>query len=268
MNKSTLYGIIGSFITNGLVFIILWFYVIPVTITVQKEELEGIMVSFGDSPDGSGMNDQANGNQDINENQETPVQPAATPVQSAPKTTPTKSTSSNYLTSNDAESIAIAEQKKKDKLAKDNLEKQRLEDLRVANEKKKREQDAINSANNTMSGLFGTGGGSGSGTTTGNTMQGNPAGKGVSGGNSWSLTGRSLSGRMVKPSYDNDVEGKITVSIRVDANGNVTSASIGSPTTISDQATRNAAIAAAKSTRFTSGDGVASGSITYNFNLN
>jgi TonB family protein len=115
--------------------------------------------------------------------------------------------------------------------------------------------------------MFGNGGTTGSGNTTGNTPQGNPAGSGNSGGNSWSLSGRSLSGRLVAPSYDNDVEGKITVTIRVDANGKVISANIGSPTNISDATTRNAAQTAALNTKFTAGNGNTSGSITYNFKL-
>jgi len=118
-----------------------------------------------------------------------------------------------------------------------------------------------------MNGLFGNGGSTGSGTTSGNTTQGNPAGSGSSDDISLSLSGRYFIGEPFRPSYDNDVEGKVTVSIRVDASGRVTSASISSPTTISDQATRNAAIAAARSTRFTSGSGIATGTITYNFNL-
>ena len=85
----------------------------------------------------------------------------------------------------------------------------------------------------------------GSGNTTGSNTQGNPAGSGSSGGNSWSLNGRSLNGRLVSPRYDNDVEGKVTVNIRVDESGNVISASVGSPTNISDQETRNAAVSAA-----------------------
>jgi len=47
----------------------------------------------------------------------------------------------------------------------------------------------------------------------------------------------------------------------------VVSATIGSPTTISDAATRNAATSAARNTRFTPGIGISTGSITYNFNL-
>ena len=118
-----------------------------------------------------------------------------------------------------------------------------------------------------MNGMFGNNNSAGSGTTTGESMQGNPVGKGSSGGNSWSLNGRNLTGRLVTPSYDKDVEGKITVNIRVNQNGNVISTSIGSPTTISEANTRNAAMAAAQNTHFSSGKDISAGSITYNFNL-
>ena len=122
-------------------------------------------------------------------------------------------------------------------------------------------------ANALMGGMGSNTGSTGSGSTTGNTSQGNPLGSGSSGGNSWSLNGRSLSGRLVQPSYNSNEEGRITVNIRVDANGNVTSASVGSPTNISSTELRNAAISAAKATKFTSGNGVAAGTITYNFRL-
>ena len=251
MKKADIYGITGSLLSCIMLFLMLWLVVIPMS-NPEKQDDEGIMVSFGETLDGAGSNPM-------------PVAEPA-PAKSIPVSTP-KPVKQEYMTSTDPNALAIAEKKKKDRLEKETLEKQRLEDLRVANEKKKKEQDAINAANNTMSGLFGSGGTTGSGTTSGTGVQGNPAGKGTSGGNSWSLTGRSLSGRLASPSYDNDVEGKVTVNIRVDANGNVTSATVGSPTTISDQATRNAAIVAAKSTHFTQGSGIASGSITYNFNL-
>lgn len=238
---------VGSAILTGLLLLLLFLIVMP---GIKMPEDEGIMVSFGDAVDGAGM-------------VETPTSPP-TEAATLPAATP-KPSKQDYMTQDD-NSLAIAEQKKKEKQERDALEKQRLEEARVASEKKRKEQEAIDKANS-MNGLFGNGGSIGSGTTSGNTTQGNPAGSGSSGGNSWSLSGRSLSGRLVSPSYDNDVEGKVTVSIRVDASGKVTSASISSPTTISDQATRNAAITAARSTRFTSGSGIATGTITYNFNL-
>ena len=251
MKKADIYGITGSVLSCIMLFLLLWLVVIPMS-NPEKQDDEGIMVSFGETLDGAGSNP-------------TPVA-EPTPAKAIPVSTP-KPVKQEYMTSTDPNALAIAEKKKKDKKEKETLEKQRLEDLRIANEKKKKEQDAINNVSNAMSGAFGSGGTTGSGTTSGTGTQGNPAGKGTSGGNSWSLEGRSLSGEIVRPSYDKDLEGKITVRIIVDMNGNVTSASIGLPTTISDKATRNAAIAAAKRTRFTSGKSNALGSITYDFNL-
>jgi TonB family protein len=218
---------------------------------LKQPEDEGIMVSFGEVDMGAGNTQTPTAE---------PVIKETTPPPAAPK--PVKQ---EVLTQDD-NSLAIAEQKKKDKREKEAAERLRIEEQRIANEKKKAQQDAINKANE-MNGLFGNSNSKGSGTTTGDGRQGNPAGSGNSGGNSWSLNGRSLTGSLVQPSYDNDVEGRITVNIRVDENGSVISASIGSPTNISDAATRNAAMLAAKRTRFSSGDGVSTGSITYNFKL-
>ena len=223
-------------------------------------EEEGIMVSFGDNDNGSGMN-------------ETPAAPSASvnAPAVAPAVKTTKSVQQELVTQTADNSNIISEQKKKDKDRKEKevLENQRIETANraaAAADQKRKEQVAIDKAN-AMNGMFGNNNSTGSGTGTGDTRQGNPAGKGSSGGNSWSLNGRSLTGRLVSPSYDRDVEGKITVNIRVDENGNVVSATIGSPTTISDAETRNATTSAAKNTRFTPGKGVSAGSITYNFNL-
>ena len=117
---------------------------------------------------------------------------------------------------------------------------------------------------------YGTGSGTGTGTGVGdgteNSRQGNPVGRGTPTGN-WSLTGRELIGSLVPPVYTRNVEGRITVSIRVNENGVVTTTSISSPTTISDKETRDAALAAAKQTRFSKGSGIVTGTITYNFQL-
>lgn len=248
MKKSEVYGLTGSIIITGILILLLFLIVMP---GLKQPEDEGIMVSFGEVDMGAG-NTQTPTTE--------PVIKETTPPPAAPK--PVKQ---EVLTQDD-NSLAIAEQKKKDKREKEAAERLRIEEQRIANEKKKAQQDAINKANE-MNGLFGNSNSKGSGTTTGDGRQGNPAGSGNSGGNSWSLNGRSLTGSLVQPSYDNDVEGRITVNIRVDENGSVLSTSIGSPTNISDAATRNAAMSAAKRTRFSSGDGVSTGSITYNFKL-
>jgi TonB family protein len=248
VKKSEVYGLTGSITITGILILLLFLIVMP---GLKQPEDEGIMVSFGEVDMGAGNTQTPTAE---------PVIKETTPPPAAPK--PVKQ---EVLTQDD-NSLAIAEQKKKDKREKEAAERLRIEEQRIANEKKKAQQDAINKANE-MNGLFGNSNSKGSGTTTGDGRQGNPAGSGNSGGNSWSLNGRSLTGSLVQPSYDNDVEGRITVNIRVDENGSVISASIGSPTNISDAATRNAAMSAAKRTRFSSGDGVSTGSITYNFKL-
>ena len=202
-------------------------------------------------------------------------------TEKAPKSI-SKGAAKEVITQNNAEAAAIvAAQKKKDKEMKEAAENARIEKERVAAEQRRKEQRAIDNAKNVMNGAFskntqGTGGpgnggngiGNGSGNGTGNTHQGNPAGKGISNGNSWSLNGRGLMGKLAQPAYNKDISGKVTIDIRVDANGKVISTSIGKPTNISDaqilQSARNAAI----NTRFTAGKSEAVGSITYNFNLN
>lgn len=255
MSKSNVYALTGTILTGTVIFLILLFTIIPVTIKMNDIAEEGIMVSFGEVEEGGGTNPDRE------------AMPISQPVtQTSVPAAPQKQASEELVTQND-NSNAIAEQKKKEKREKEALERQQQEELRIANEKRRGEQAATDKANSTINGLFGNSNTKGSGNSTGDGRQGNPAGSGNSGGNSWSLNGRSLTGRLSSPSYDNDVEGKITINIRVDEDGNVISASIGSPTNISDAATRNAALSAAKSTRFSGGNGIATGSITYNFKL-
>jgi TonB family protein len=86
-------------------------------------------------------------------------------------------------------------------------------------------------------------------------------------GNSWTLDGRGLLGSMPRPAYSTNTEGYLTVEIRVNDAGEVISARI-QKGTISDNTIRNSAIEAAKKTRFSSGKGTVTGTITYNFKLN
>lgn len=250
MKKSELYGSAGSMTFMVLLLLFLFLLFMPGT---KMPEEEGIMVSFGDAIEGGGPMQE--------------VQPETKPVEtSPPPASATKPVKQDLMTQDD-NSLAIAEQKKKEREAREAAERERKEQARIEAERKRKEQEAIDKANALMGGMGSNTGSTGSGSTSGNTSQGNPLGSGSSGGNSWSLNGRSLSGRLVQPSYNSNEEGRITVSIRVDANGNVTSASVGSPTNISSTELRNAAISAAKATKFTSGNGVAAGTITYNFRL-
>jgi len=270
VKKSYLYGIIGSVLTCIVLFIILWFTIIPSYIIKERED-EGIMVSYGNNDDAGGPGEMPVGMPAPRNSVKGPAQNKEIRQTAATS----KNAAGTYMTQTD-KSYATAEQKGKSDEHQEQItnERERLATEQRLAGQKRNEQDAIDKAN-AMNGMFGnsnskgggTGTGNGSGSGSGEGLQGNPAGKGTSGGNFWSLSGRSLTGRLVSPTYNRDVEGKVTVNIRVAENGNVISASIGSPTTISDAETRNAATAAAKSTHFTAGKGISAGSITYNFKL-
>ena len=285
MQKSKLYGLIGSTLSSTFILLVLCLVVLSAP---SSTENEGFLVSFGDSEDaggsgyvavpsrGSSSNNVSTGTQvkTIKTNQ--PAQPAQ-PTQSS---TPSKQT---VFTQSD-NSVAINEQKEKDRVSKiqSDINIQRIETQKRKADQNRKEQIAINNAN-AVNGLFGnngaTGGGkggSGSGTGTGkgtgsgsgNGVQGNPAGKGAIGvGYDLKLGNRNYYGRPAKPNYPKDVEGKITVNIRVNESGTVTGATIGSPTTISDSEMRRDAISAANKTRFTAGKSIETGSITYNYKL-
>lgn len=223
----------------------------------QKDDIfdEGVMISFGDVENGGG-NDMTV--------KETYSPPNET---SAPKTLQKTTATQELLTQKTPSSVKISENKKQTDEKKKQADLQRqAEQQRIAEQRRREQMSAA--AQNVIGGAFGNSGGQGSGTTSGDTRQGNPAGKGTSGGNSWSLNGRDLYGSLIKPNYTSNEEGKITVEIRVDANGNVTSAKIVSPSTISDFAMRNSAMDAAKRTKFTGGNGAVIGTITYTYRLN
>lgn len=107
----------------------------------------------------------------------------------------------------------------------------------------------------------GQGGGIGKGTGTG---PGDGSGSGIS----YSLGGRG-SLTLHKPSYDSKEQGKVVVTIKVDKNGNVTSAVAGAKgTNVSDQTLWQLAKDAALKSKFASDPNAPEtqiGTITYNF---
>ncbi len=272
MNKSKLYGLIGSTLSSTILLFILWFVVLSVP---GSTENQGFLVSFGDSYDGGGVGDAV---------------PAATVKQSTneevvPKiketATDSKTTTQHVFTQTE-NTVTITEKKEKDRLKKDQqaqFNEQNEKNKRIT-EQKQKEQEAKNKADNLIGGSFANNNSAGSGVSAGNGTgkgygsgsvlgkQGNPTGKGNSGvGFSLNLGNRDYLGSPVKPKYSKDVEGKITVNIVVDQNGAVTSTSIGSPTTISDSEMRRDATSAATKTQFTQGKNTEEGSITYNYKL-
>lgn len=89
-----------------------------------------------------------------------------------------------------------------------------------------------------------------------------------SGGSSFDLSGRMLVSPLLEPPYNADEEGKVIVNIMVDAAGKVTSATMKAVgTTIADRELVDAALKAARQTRFSAAEGqdVQRGTITYVF---
>ncbi|MBQ8832266.1 MAG: TonB family protein [Paludibacteraceae bacterium] len=271
--QSHIIALVGTIISMCLVFLLLWW--LQVKAPVQMED-EGIVVAFGDSEDGGGMPD---------------VRPldAITQVEQIPApAAPSRPSDNDLIVQEDEESLALAkqteEEAKRKALEEELIRKRREEEARVEAERiakekalaeqRAKEQEAINKANQ-LAALFGQAGtaeganaDNASDSNTSGT-KGNPVGKGmgITNGTQWSLYGRNVK-RLPKPSEDFAQAGLVVVQIMVDAAGNVTNATVTEGTTISDRATQQLALQAARQAKFTEGDTPQIGKITYTFKLN
>lgn len=271
--QSHIIALVGTIISMCLVFLLLWW--LQVKAPVQMED-EGIVVAFGDSEDGGGMPD---------------VRPldAITQVEQIPApAAPSRPSDNDLIVQEDEESLALAkqteEEAKRKALEEELIRKRREEEARVEAERiakekalaeqRAKEQEAINKANQ-LAALFGQAGtaeGANADNASANNTsgtKGNPVGKGmgITNGTQWSLYGRNVK-RLPKPSEDFAQAGLVVVQIMVDAAGNVTNATVTEGTTISDRATQQLALQAARQAKFTEGDTPQIGKITYTFKLN
>lgn len=236
MKRSELYAYSGTAVVVVIIVLILLLVVMPGMQNVQEDD--GVMISFGEWPDGGGM--------------------APTPSQNVASTSvPVPAKEEKLITQTDP-SVSMTESKKKTE-ATQAVKTDTREQLR-------REQEALQKADDLIGGSFGSSGNTGSGRTSSDQTAGNPVGSGSSGGNSWSLSGRNLLGTMPTPRYDQNEEGVITVEIRVDASGAVVGAKV-LRYTIANRSLHQASVNAARQTRFSTGDGISVGTITYNFKL-
>ena len=271
--QSHIIALVGTIISMCLVFLLLWW--LQVKAPVQVED-EGIVVAFGDSEDGGGMPD---------------VRPldAITQVEQIPApAAPSRPSDNDLIVQEDEESLALAKQteeeakrkaQEEELIRKRREEEARVEAERIAKEKalaeqRAKEQEAINKANQ-LAALFGQAG-TAEGANADNASDSNTAGTkgnlvgkgmGITNGTQWSLYGRNVK-RLPKPSSDFAQAGLVVVQIMVDAAGNVTNATVTEGTTISDRATQQLALQAARQAKFTEGDTPQIGKITYTFKLN
>lgn len=265
---------IGTLLAMILVFLLLWFRELVIK---NEEKIEDIVeVAFGDAEDGGGVPNVI------------PMDPITQVEQIPAPSAPAQPADNDLMVQDDEEALALAkqvEEQKKRKAQEEELvrkrkeEEARMEAERVAKEKalaeqKAKEQKAIDQANQ-FAALFGQAGtneganaqdaGSSSSST-----QGNPVGKGYGSMNNstWTLAGRSCV-NLPKPSSDFSQSGRVVVNIMVDKQGIVTNATIGDGTTISDRATQQLALQAAKQAKFTEGNTTQQrGTIIYTFKLN
>ena len=256
-----------------LLFLLLWW--LQIKAPVQAED-EGIVVAFGDAEEGGGMPD-VRPLETITQLEQVPA-PAA----------PARPSNNDLIVQEEEETLALAKQaeenakrraEEEELIRKRKEEEARVEAERVAHEKalaeqRAKQQEAIDKANQ-LAALFGQAGtaeGANAENASANnsaTTKGNPVGKGmgVTNGTKWSLYGRDVK-RLPKPSSDFAQAGVVVVKITVDVAGNVTNASIGDGTTISDRSTQQLALQAARQAKFTEGDTPQMGKITYTFKLN
>lgn len=197
--------------------------------------------------------------------------PVTTPVPPAPQAEPN-------ITQNIEETVAIESGEKEKPVKKvEEPQKPTPEEIRAEQERK-----AAEAAQSLLAGAFGKSSTMQASTPTenntdavgtpgseqGNSTQGKTSGTGGYG--TWDLGGRDMMGELPRPAYNGvQDEGRVVVTIVVDPDGNVIDTRINNRTNTTNMQLRNAAIEAAKRTKFNKslGNENQSGSITYYFKL-
>ncbi len=250
--KRHIIATIGTLLFMLLVLLLLWYMRLEAVAPEQEEGVEIAFAEMEEEPLPPASGEAAYAEEPTDAAPAAPAQPAE-----AVATHPTPASPPEHIMSEE-ETLALARAKK---------EKEEREAAERA--RKQKEAEAIAKVN-AMGNLFGKTNGtntSGDGTAQGSGSKGNPVGHGSSGGNSWSLSGRGIKGTLPQPSNDFQQEGRVLVEIRVNAAGNVISAVVKGGN-ISDKATQQLALEAARKAKFTEGDHDQIGTITYNFKFN
>ncbi len=271
MNKSTrkqkiISGSV-SIIFHCLVFLLLYFVTLKSSKKDDDRIEDGVPVMLGELEDAGGMDV---GGFPVPEAQ-TEAQPVPVAPQAAEEPLMTQ-TEEPSISVNDAKVKAEEEAKRK---AEAEAEAKRKAAEEEARKKAEAEAAAKAAVSNKVAGAFGSSKNKGSsGNTSGDGAQGSPTGNanfgatsGVGGTGTSYAVGSRTAKYLAKPSYtDASSEGTVVVSIVVNAQGKVESATVKSSTTTSS-ALRNAAVAAARQSSFTPGTALENGTITYKFKL-
>lgn len=267
--RSHIEAAIGTVLAMVLLFLLLWFITMAVSVEVEDE---GIEVAFGVTEEGGGYQPQ--------QSESAPsISAAPAPAASAP-------THNDLMTQDDEESLTLQRQREEDarrkaeqaelirqqREAEARAEAERIAKEQALAEQRAKEQQTADNTNKFVSSLFGNNGSTatGSGDSQGDGRKGNPVGHGSSGGATWSLSGRGVKD-IPEPLENYQEAGKVVVDIIVDAAGNVVSAKAGATgTNTSSPTLLRIAEEAARKAKFTSSSDKPQqrGTITYNFVLN
>lgn len=289
-------GLIGTIVTHAVVLALLLYFGFFTALPLPVEE--GILVNFGDSETGLGLEEPAPGESAPIKNQEEKIAEAQTSPPSAQKKVFAPVDKEALLTQDLEKTVAMETAKKKqEKLEKQQLaEAERIQKADLARQKKEEDQRLALAAaqqqkageiNSRAKNAFG-GGGKGSpdskstsqGVTFGPGNQGSPLGSanvdkygpggGIGTGVSASLDGRTAQS-LPKPNYPGNEEGVVVVQVTVDKAGVVKKAEAGvkGSNTVNPELIA-AAKKAALQARFNvdeNGPAFQTGTITYRFRL-
>jgi len=271
--QSHIIAFLGTLLSLCLILLLLWF--LKLTAPVYEEE-DGIVVTFGNAEEGGGVPDATH----IDEITQLEHIPAVS--------LPTLPSDNDFIVQDDDESLALQKQSIEDtkRKAEDEAlkrkkqqEEARVEAERIAHEKilaeqKAKEQEAIENAKE-LGALFGQtamdeGANGDELSNKADANQGNYAGEPEGQGfgsvenATWTLQGRNCK-HIPTPSEDFNQTGRVVVNIIVDPAGNVTSASVGDGSNISDRETQRLALESARSAKFSKGETAQRGTIVYIF---
>ena len=234
---------IGTVVFMGLVLLLLLY----LSLTVEQPKEPDYVEVFLEEPEEQPQIERPQ--------PKTPVRPgadpgAASPTQSEPAPQPTQQSAEQIVS--EEELLAIRQQAIADSIAEANRQA------------KKKAEDLI--------GGFTFGAVEENGAAESKTDKGGkgsaPKGEGSDGDNKWSLKGRGLVGTLPRPANTFNQAGKVVVQISVDAAGKVIEAVVVGGD-ISDKATIQLAVEAAKKAKFTSDKSIKQvGTITYTFKFN
>jgi len=287
-DKYKKYGLIGTILFHAIIVLLLIFF----GLSMIPQEEEGLLVNFGDTETGQGLEEpkESQAEQAIKVTPPPPVK--APPVKTA--------ASKEAINTQDFEEAAALKEEKKKKIEADKIVKKKIEvekQKQLAAEKVKKEAEEAEKqkqeelarqaaeARNKVKNAFG-GKGTGSSTSEGETggsgnqgyVTGDPNSKNRTGsgqgtkGSGYSLSGRSLSGSLPQPEYGIQEEGIVVIEITVDKEGRVTNATpVLRGTTTQNSYLWKVAREAAMKARFNSDSNAPSfqkGTITYHFVLN